>query len=104
MICFVLTIMLLSGLYKRIMIKLIRKNFLLQDRYSSFIDYSLCEAGFYPFRVYKFLKLDRLVDSDIYYKFMSKIYLFQVLFSILGFIVLLVLNYFDTLDILKFKF
>ena len=35
---------------------------------------------------------------------MSKLYLFQVLISIIGFIGLFILNYFDSLDILKIKF
>ena len=96
--------MLVSGLYKRIMIKSIRRNFEAQDEYDSFCDYGIEEACFKPFSVMKFLRLSRVVNSNFYYKFMSKLYLFQVLISIIGFIGLFILNYFDSLDVLKIKF
>ena len=103
-ICFILTLMFVSGLYKRIMIKSIRRNFEAQDEYDSFCDYGIEKACFKPFSVMKFLRLSRVVNSNFYYKFMSKLYLFQVLISIIGFIGLFILNYFDSLDILKIKF
>ena len=104
MICFLLTLMFISGLYKRIMIKSIRKGFEIQDDYTSFCDYGIEEANFRPFSILKFLKLSRLVNSNFYYKFMSKLYLFQVLISIIGFIGLFILNYYDSTGILKIKF
>ena len=102
--CFILTLMFLSNLYKRIMIKSLRDGFLSQDEYTSFLEYGICNAEFKPFRVMKFIKLGKLVNTDIYYKFMSKFYLIQVLLSIIGFIALFVLNYVDSLGILKIKF
>lgn len=102
--CFILTLIFVSGLYKLIMIKFIRKNFEAQDKYDSFCDYGINEACFKPFSIMKFLRLSRVVNSNFYYKFMSKLYLFQVLISIIGFIGLFILNYFDSLDVLKIKF
>lgn len=75
----------------------------MQEEYDSFLDYGIDNAGFKPFQFMKSVRLGRLVNSDKYYKFISKWYLFQVLMSILGFILLFVLNYFDSLDILKIK-
>lgn len=103
MFCFLLTLSLLSSLYKRIMIKMLRKGFLNQDDYDSFLSYGIDNVDFRPFKIMKFLRLGKLVDTNIYYKIVSKIYLFQVLLSVLGFISLFVLNYFDTLNILKIK-
>lgn len=102
--CFILTLSFLSGLYKRIMIKALRKGFYAQDDYTSFLDYGIDNAGFKPFKFMKHLRLERLVNTEKYYKIMSIWYLFQVLISILGFIALLVLNHFDSLGILKIKF
>lgn len=103
-LCFILTISLLSGVYKRIMIKSLRKSFNSQDDYSSFLEYGIEVAYFKPFRVMKYVRLGRLVEYNIYYKFMSKFYLFQVLFSILGFILIFVFNFVYKIDILRIKF
>lgn len=85
------------------MIKSLRRLFLAQYEYLSFLEFGIKEASFRPFVVLKFLHLGRLVEYDIYYKFMTKFYFFQVLISIVFYFLLYVLNCFDTLDFLKVR-
>ena len=75
----------------------------MQDKYTSFLDYGIDNANFKPFRFMKAVKLGRFVSTDKYYKFVSTLYLFQVLLSILGFVLLFMFNYFDSLGILRIK-
>lgn len=104
LISFLLTLIFISGLYKRIMIKVLKKEFSNQDSYISFLEYGIAVASFRPFQVMKFLRLTRLVETNMYYKIISKIYLVQVLFSLLGFVALFIANKYDTLNLLSTKF
>ena len=103
LICFFLTLMLISGLYKRITIKALIKGFNSQSEYSSFMKYGIDVSDYYPFKRWKFFRLERFVNSKFYIKFTTKIYLFQVLLSIAGFTALLIGNYFDKYNILSLK-
>lgn len=103
LICFCLTLTFLSGLYKRIMIKALIRGFNEQDEYTSFSQYGIDKVNYYPFKRWKFFRLERFVNSKFYVKTVMKIYLFQVLLSIFGFMTLFALNYLDEYNILSIK-
>lgn len=95
LILFTTTFFFISGIYKLYMIKTLRKLYLSQYEYTSFLEYGISEAGFKPFIRLKWLHLGKIVETKFYYKFVSKFYLFQVVLTILTYIGLLVVNYFD---------
>lgn len=75
------------------MIKSLKSSYTIED--GSFIDYGI-SVGFRSFKVMKLLKLDFVVNNKIYYKIVSKFYLFQTLLGLVCYLVLFLLNCSDT--------
>ena len=77
--------------------------FLSQSEYTSCLEFGITEAGYKPCVRLKFFKLGRVVETKFYYKIISKIYVLQVLLTILIYIGLLIINYLDEVGYMSIK-
>lgn len=91
-VLFILTILLTNSTYKRYMVKRILTDFKSQSEYDSLLDYGIDKADYTPFKVMKLLHLDKYVNCGTYYILVRKVYLLEIIFSIMGYLLVVILN------------
>ena len=99
-IILVLSIFLISSLYKFTMIRCLKNKYSTDNEGLSFVDFGIAKVDFTPFVIFKLLHLQRLLEFKYSYKIMRLIYLFQVFFIVLLFILLFIIDYYDTVGYL----
>lgn len=100
---FLFTIVLLSSLYNRFMLKVIKRSFLDQDDYKYLIDFGIDKFEFNLFKLFKILGMKNIGNLNIFYKILRIYFLFLVLLSISGYVFLFIVNSSSYGEFLRFK-